>query len=89
MTAIKQNKWVTDLEAMTCCNMNNGIIICFEKTEKTFLGKIKYMPIQLIKQWAELREGYKLLQNAVTEAEKEFFRAYIEKWYEEMRGMKS
>ena len=78
MVTIAQGEWIADLGAMLCRNINNGITVCFERHKKTFLGKIRYMPVELMEQRAMLANGEKLIQNAVMEAEEVFLRAYVE-----------
>ena len=78
MINIVQGEWIADLGAQVCRNINNGIIVCFVKCGKTFIGKIKDMPVELAELWAKIPGGYKLVQNAVQEAEKVYLRAYIE-----------
>ena len=78
MITIAQGEWLADLGAMTCRNINNGIIVVFEKNGKVLNGKIKDMPVELMRQWAELQNGHKLIRKAVAEAEEVFLRAYYE-----------
>jgi len=71
--------WTADLEAMTCRNNINNIVVSFEKKGKTLIGKIKDMPIELVEKWAALPHGEENIKNAVMEAEDAFLRAYFEK----------
>ena len=71
--------WIADLKTMRCFNMINNIVIGFRKQGREITGKITYMPLALLKEWGATPYGNKLMQNAVTEAECIFFRAYFEK----------
>ena len=78
MVTIAQGEWIADLGAMICRNINNGIIVCFEKDGKHLTGKIKDLPFELMEQWAQVRDGHKIMRKAVMEAEEVFLRAYFE-----------
>ena len=78
MVTIAQGEWIADLGAMYCRNINTGIIVSFEKSGNTLIGKVKDMPIELLRHWAMLVNGHKLMQKAVMEAEEVFLRAYVE-----------
>ena len=62
MVTIMQGEWIADLVAMTCRNINNRITVGFERRGKTYIGKIKDMPVELMRQWAKLPNGHKLIQ---------------------------
>ena len=72
MVTIAQGEWIADLGAMVCRNSNNGIVVCFEKSGKAYLGKIKDMPMEVMQHWAMLKNGDRLIQKSVMEAEKVF-----------------
>ena len=63
MVSIAQGEWIADLGAMVCRNINNGIVVCFEKSGKALLGKIKDMPMEVMQHWAMLKHGDRLIQN--------------------------
>jgi RNAse (barnase) inhibitor barstar len=72
-------EWVADLVTMTCRNTANNIVIVFEKLEKTLIGKIKNIPLELVNKWAKEKQGDKNIINAIKEAEEIFLEAYHEK----------
>ena len=78
MLNIVQGEWIVDLGAMVCRNINKKITVCFERRGKTYIGKIKDMPVEMAEQWAKIPGGHKLIQKAVTEAEELFLRAFTE-----------
>ena len=78
MINIIHGEWIADLGGKVCRNINKKITVCFERSGKTFIGKIKEMPVELAEQWAKIPGGYKLIQNAVNEAEAVYLRAYVE-----------
>ena len=78
MDTITDTEWIVDLEAMTCRNSTNEVIVSFIKSGKAILGKIKYIPMELMLQWAMEPQGDKRFKKAVSEAEENFLRAYFE-----------
>lgn len=78
MVTIAHGEWIADLGAMVCRNINNGVVVCFEKSGKTLAGKIKDMPMTIFEQWAMLKNGHKIVQRTVMEAEEVFLKAFIE-----------
>ncbi|MDR0474448.1 MAG: hypothetical protein LBH43_12345 [Treponema sp.] len=78
MVNLINDGWVVDLGNETCWNFNTKMVVEFEKCGKTYVGKIKDMPIELMAQWAKLRHGERLIKKAVGEAEEVFLRAIIE-----------
>ena len=82
MVSIVSDEWIVDLGAMACRNINNKIVITFEKKGKALLGKIKDMPIEMIIELAGKPDGHKYMRKAVKEAEKVFCKAYHENMIE-------
>ena len=78
MITITGGEWIADLGAKACRNINNRIVVKFEKNGKSIIGKISYIPVELFYQWAKLKHGERLMKKAVYEAEEVFLRAYFE-----------
>jgi len=76
MVSHASDEWVADIESMTCVNTKNNIIVEFEKTENIFEGKIKNIPLELVKKWTSEKQCEKNIKNAVKEAEEIFLREY-------------
>ena len=75
---ITKEEWIADLVSMTCRNINNKIVVVFEKFGKAINGKIKDIPMDLFAKWAADPHGERNIQKAVMEAEEVFLKAYIE-----------
>ena len=45
------DEWIADIEAMTCRNTANKLLVILEKKGKGFAGKIKDMPLTLLEEW--------------------------------------
>ena len=78
MITITSGEWIADLGALLCRNINNGIVVSFEKQGIGYSGKIQNMPIELMEQWAAIPTGHELIQKAVMDTEEVFMRAYFE-----------
>jgi len=77
--SIKENMdWVINLGDMTIYNINFDTSINIEKKGKVFSGEINNVPGEVLKKWAKKSHGERILKKIITEAEKEFTRAYIE-----------
>jgi hypothetical protein len=63
---------------MTCRNSTNEVIVSFIKSGKAISGKIEYIPMELMVQWAMEPQGDKRFKKVVLEAEENFLRAYFE-----------
>jgi hypothetical protein len=72
MTAITDGKWIADLGAMTCRNIESRVVVGFQKRGKTIEGKLQDMPVDLLEKWAALECGEKHIRQAVEEAEEVF-----------------
>ena len=79
MDTINNSEWIADLKDMTFRNNAKKITVVFEKSDKSFAGKIRDMPMELMAEWADEPEGEKHIQNAVMEAEEVFMRAYFDR----------
>jgi hypothetical protein len=79
MNTIENRGWIADLEAMTCRNISTRIVVEFQKAGKTYMGKIKEIPVEITERWERLWYGDRLKQNVVLIAEEEFLRAVIER----------
>jgi len=82
MITIAQGEWIADLGSMVCRNINNGVVVGFEKSGKTLVGKIKDMSMELFGELASQKNGHKIIQKTVMDAEEVFLRAYIESDFE-------
>jgi hypothetical protein len=78
MTTIIDGKWIADLGAMTCRNIESRVVVGFHKRGNTFEGKLQDMPTDLLEKWAALEHGEKHIRQAVEEAEGVFLRAWFE-----------
>ena len=76
MQTTSNGEWLIDLAAMTCLNTNNNIVIGFEEKGRTFVGKVKEMPNELMTEWAGKPEEQEFIQEMVTEGEEIFQTAY-------------
>jgi hypothetical protein len=82
MINITDGKWIADLGAMTCRNIENGIVVSFIQKNKIFEGKLQDMPFELLEKWAALPDGEKRIRQAVEEAEEVFLRVWFERQIE-------
>jgi len=55
------------------------MIVEFHRKGKTYIGKIRDMPLELLEEWARLKHGERKIHRAVLEAEEVFTRAIIER----------
>ena len=78
MITIANNEWIADIEAMTCQNYTNKLLVDLEKRGKGFIGIIKDIPLTLLKEWSDRQDALRLMQKAVLEAEEAFMRAYYD-----------
>jgi ferritin-like metal-binding protein YciE len=84
MITITDGKWIADLGAMTCRNIEKRITVAFERNGKTLRGKIQDMPAGLLAQWAgEEAQGERRIRHMVEEAEEVFLRAWFERKIEQ------
>jgi len=78
MRANGTGKWVVDLLNLTCRNIENQIVVAFEKKGPALEGKIKNMPVELLEMWAREASNENRIRKAVIEADEVFFRAYFD-----------
>jgi N-methylhydantoinase B/oxoprolinase/acetone carboxylase alpha subunit len=83
MINITDGKWIADLGAMTCRNIENRIVVAFERNGKMVRGKIQDMSTGLLAQWAGEAQGERRIRHMVEEAEEVFLRAFYESKIEE------
>jgi len=76
---IIDGEWVVDTEAMSCRSNKTKIVVEFQKSGSTYLGKIKDMPLELTVKLAKMKDGEMLIQKAVTDAEEVFVREMYER----------
>jgi hypothetical protein len=82
MISITDGKWIADLGAMTCRNIENRIIVMFERNGKTVRGKIQDIPADVLAQWAGKAQGERCIRHMVEESEEVFLRAWFESKFE-------
>jgi predicted alpha/beta hydrolase len=63
---------------MTCWNINTKIVVEMQKSGKTYIGKVKDMPVQLMEEWAKFKYGERRIKKAIEEAEEVFLTALFE-----------
>ena len=78
MDTFTSGAWIADLDAMLCCNVNNRVVVEFEKKGEAVVGQVKDMPFELLAKWAEKPDGRRRMQEMVIEAEGVFLNAYFE-----------
>ena len=83
MNRLTSQKWIVDLNELSCFNIENQMLIVFVKKGPTFQGKIKEMPVELQEMSKKTKNGEKYIRNAVIEADAVFFKAYFEREIEE------
>jgi hypothetical protein len=76
MVTTASNEWAADLVTMTCKNTTNNIVVVFEKNERILIGKIKSIPLELVKKWTEEKKEDTNINNALIEAEIIFLKEY-------------
>ena len=75
MDTVTNGDWVADLDDMLCWNINNKIIVEFERKGEAVVGQVKDMPLELLAEWAGKPDGQRLMQKMVLEAECVFINA--------------
>jgi len=78
MRANGTEKWVVDLLNLTCRNIENQIVVAFEKRGPALEGKIRDMPVELLEMWTREANGENHIKRVVIEADEVFFRAYFD-----------
>jgi hypothetical protein len=86
MISITDGKWIADLGAMACRDIENRIVVTFTRNGKAFEGKLQDIPVKLLEEWAALPDGEKYIRQAVEEAEEVFLRAWFETQIEKENG---
>ena len=81
MTVNTTEKWHVDLKNLTCRNIENQMVVSFEKRGTALTGKIRNIPLELAEKWAH-PNGNNLLRKAVIEADEVFYKAYFKKQIE-------
>jgi hypothetical protein len=71
------DEWLGDFDTMVCQNKTNKIVVELEKKGKAYIGKIKYLPIELMVILAGMKDGELLIKKLVMDAEEAFTRAYL------------
>ena len=78
MLKIVDDEWLVDTEGLLCSNNLTMIVVGFTKSGNTYIGKIKEMPMELTTRLSKMKNGDKLLQKAVLDAEEIFNREMLE-----------
>ena len=89
MDKITEDHWIADLKTMTCANTASKIVISFQKLGGDIIGKVKYVPLVLLKEWGATPDGGEFLKNAVVEAEKVFMKAHSDSQFNEKRKFRA
>jgi hypothetical protein len=74
MIRITDGKWIADLGAMTCRNIENRMVVAFKQKGNIFEGKLQDMPFELLGTWAALPDG----ERNIRQAEEVILRAWFE-----------
>ena len=78
MDTITSGDWVADLDDMLCWNVNNKIVVEFERKGEAIIGQVKDMPLDLLAEWAGKPDGHRLMQEMIFEAESVFMHVCFE-----------
>ena len=78
-------KWHVDLKNLTCRNIENHMVITFEKKGAALASKVMDLPLDLVQKWAIDPDGKKHLKKAVIEADEVFFKEYFNREIDEKR----
>ena len=62
--------WVFDETKMICRCEENGVIVKIEKSGNGYGGKLEDMPIELFSDIAKVKDGEKIIEAIVKQAEK-------------------
>jgi hypothetical protein len=73
-----KEKWIADTKKMNCKNINNNIVVTFEKLGINLTGKIKNLPLELIYKWTSEKNIEFNIRNTMKEAEEIFINAYFQ-----------
>jgi len=79
MDRYTKSKWIADIRKMTCKNTTNNIVVIFEKFGIDLTGKIKKLPLELIKKWTIEMNIELNIRNVMKEAKEIFINAYYER----------
>jgi len=70
--------WVVDFRNSSCWHSTAEIVISFEAIDKNLTGKIKHIPVKLIKKCIHDPQGKQYLRKMIQEAEEAFSRVYFQ-----------
>jgi hypothetical protein len=76
MDLIESGEWIADLGAMTCRNYTWNITVAFEKQGEAIIGKMSDVPGSLIKKCGSSKNGNKVMNKILKEAEEVFLMVY-------------
>ena len=69
--------WLVDLNNLTCSNTENHVVVVFEKKWPALIGKIKYIPIDLVEKLTRIPDKEDFIRKSIIEADEVFYRAYF------------
>ena len=64
--------WKIDKSEMLCSNDEHNIVVKMQKEDEGLKGKLLDMPVELLSEISKLKNGEKIIEKIVTNAEKEF-----------------
>jgi hypothetical protein len=76
MDLIESGEWIADLGTMTCRNYTKKITEEFEKQGEAIIGKMSEVPDSLTKKWGSSKNGKKVVNKILKEAEEVFLMVY-------------
>ena len=72
MKDVDEWKWKVDKNKNTISNDDYNVVVKMQKEGDELKGKLLDMPIELLSEISELKNGEKIIEKIVTSAEKEF-----------------
>jgi len=76
MIDVSEWVWVFDNASMTCRNVENDVVVVFEKADNEFIGKLRDIPMDLFGKIAELENGERVIADIVKNAKDVFLRHF-------------
>ena len=73
MRDVDEWKWKVDKNEMTCSNEEYNVMIKMQKDGEIIRGKIHDMPMELFGEISELKNGEKIIEKMVANAEKVYY----------------
>ena len=79
MTLKVADKWMVDLKKLECRNINNQMTVIFEKKGPALMGRITYLPENLLEKGKVHPDSHAYIKREFIEADKIFFKAYFDR----------